>query len=443
MPSIQIHADATLNAQQNMLLKLVDDYGEAGNQHVTSAALWARPIIADFIAIVKERHHAIQLHAEQSHLISHDIVRGADHFLDDIIELVVSAYPRTASHSVRAITSKIRNDLAIARLDTKANFDKKKSALVAIDNAKPIETIRNEKMTSKKFQEFCQRHPEERDAVSGIVFSTPLFYTVAQQCARHRQHLDTASEGASGKEAIETYFDAFCRYWASFPHGHVYLGLAIKKLIHNDDLLKHVIRYRSDVEKLLLSYSPTVEIRKQVLQNVLKNNYLSLKGVVRIFAELPEGANINWRVDRAEFGVRRYQFISQNKNPETWDDSKNKTRSEVYEKLLDHYKYATALEKKIIVYALLESDGKRLQQLVCHAMGYSRTVVTKNIFHTSIKQDTAQFKIDMDELEKDVIEKIVANVNSGKTVESGAYNLAIEKLKQLIPSPSAMNSSFG
>ena len=122
MPSIQIHANATLNAQQAMLIKLSEDYGEIGNQHVTSAALWARPIIIDFIDIVKERHQAIRLHAEKQHAIDSEMVRGADLFLDELIELVVSAFPLTASHNVRSITSKIRNDLAIARIDTKRQY---------------------------------------------------------------------------------------------------------------------------------------------------------------------------------------------------------------------------------------------------------------------------------------------------------------------------------
>jgi hypothetical protein len=440
MPSIQIHVDAILNAHQAMLIKLAEEYGEIGNEHVTSAAFWAQPIIFDFIAIVKERHQAIRLHAEKQHAIDSEIVRGADLFLDELIELVVSAYPLTASHNVRSITSKIRNDLAIARIDTNASIDKKKSPLIPTER-KAIDTLRHEKMTSKKFKAFCQKNLVERDAVSGIVFSTPLFNTVARQCARDRQHIEIVNE-TTALDATETYFDAFRRYWLSFPHGHIYLALAIKKLIRNDDLLKHIIRYRADVKELLLIHSPTVDMRKQVLQNVLKNNYLSLKGVVGIFVVLPEGSNINWRVDRAEFGIRRYQFLSQNKSPDTWDHSRKKIRAEVYEKLFDHYWYATALEKKIIVYALLESHGKKLQRLVCQAMGYSRAELTKNIFHASIKQDTTQFKIDMAELEAEVIQKIIANVNASKTIESGAYNAIIDKLKQLIPSPYAIKSSF-
>ena len=241
------------------------------------------------------------------------------------------------------------------------------------------------------------------------------------------------------QKRILMHFDGIgCRF-----HMVIFIfALAIKKLIRNDDLLKHIIRYRADVKELLLTCSPTAEIRKQVLQNVLKNNYLSLKGVVSIFAVLPEGSNINWRVDRAEFGIKRYQFLSQNKSPDTWDNSRKKIHAEVYEKLFDHYRYATALEKKIIVYALLESNGKKLQQLVSQAMGYSRLELTKNIFHTSIKQDTTQFKIDMTELETEVIQKIIENVNADKTLESGAYNAIIEKLKQLIPSPYAIKSSF-
>jgi muramidase (phage lysozyme) len=48
----------------------------------------------------------------------------------------------------------------------------------------------------------------------------------------------------------------------------------------------------------------------------------------------------------------------------------------------------------------------------------------------------------MAELEAEVIQKIIANVNASKTIESGAYNAIIDKLKQLIPSPYAIKSSF-
>jgi hypothetical protein len=79
---------------------------------------------------------------------------------------------------------------------------------------------------------------------------------------------------------------------------------------------------------------------------------------------------------------------------------------------------------------------------VCQAMGYSRVDITRKIFHSSIRQDAAEIKVDIHELEAQVIQTLIATVNAGNTIESGAYNPIMGKLKQLIPSLYAVNSSF-
>jgi hypothetical protein len=460
MPFTQITANAALNAQETMLIQLADQYCEQGNHQVIGANQWVRPIIKDFITMVKERYQAIQKYAEQNRSIDHEVLRAADLFLDEVIELVVSAYPLAASYNVRSITSKIRNGLAIARLDVKAGIDKKNSSSTETSVTTGLEGLRNEKITCKKFREFCKHHPDESDAISGIVFTTSIFHNIALQCASRRENInsgitmrlsdlserkylsDKTSSIAAEKIARETYFDAFRRYWKSFQHSNIFLALAIKKMLADEVLLKRIIRYRVDVKELLLYCSPTIDMRKQVLSGVLLNHNLSLKMVAELFEGLPEGSNINWRVDRAAFGIKRYQITSRNKNPEAWEGSRKKIRSEVYEWLCEQYRYSSALERKIIIYALLESDGKKMQRLVCQAMGYSRVDITRKIFHSSIRQDAAEIKVDIHELEAQVIQTLIATVNAGNTIESGAYNPIMGKLKQLIPSLYAVNSSF-
>jgi hypothetical protein len=460
MPFTQTTADAALNAQQAMLIQLADQYCERGNHQVIGANRWVRPIIMDFIALVKERYEAIHKYAYKNHTIDHEVARAADLLLDEVIELVVSAYPLAASYNVRSITSKIRNNLAITRLDVKASIDKKNQSSTQKPAPSAIDGLRNEKMTSKKFREFCKHHPDESDAISGIVFTTPIFHGIALQCASRRENInskgttrlsdlsekkylsDKTLSNAAEKNVRETYFDAFRRYWKSFPHGNVYLGLAIKKMLSDEVLLKRVIRYRVDVKELLLFCSPTIEMRKQVLQGVLLNHNLSLKMVAGLFEGLPEGSNINWRIDRAAFGIKRYQITSGKKNPEAWEGSIKKIRSEVYEWLCEQYRYASALERKIIIYALLKSDGKKMQRLVCQAMGYSRVEITRKIFHSSLREDAAELKVDIHELDEQVIQKLIVTVNAGNTVESGAYQPIMGKLKQLIPTLYAVKSSF-
>jgi hypothetical protein len=460
MPFTQVAADAALHAQEAMLIQLADQYCERGNHQVIGANQWVRPIIVDFISLVKERYQAIQKYLEQNRIIDHEVARASDLFMDEVIELLVSAYPLAASYNVRSITSKIRNGLAITRLDVKASIDKKNPSSTETSMATGIDGLRNEKITSKKFRDFCKHHPDESDAISGIVFTTPIFHSIALQCASRRENINSSTTMRlsdlserkylsdkvlsipAEKNARETHFDAFRRYWKSFSHSNIYLGLAIKKMLGDEALLRRIIRYRVDVKELLLYCSPTIEMRKQVLQGVLLNNNLSLKMVAALFEGLPEGSNINWRVDRAAFGIKRYQITSRNKNPEAWESSRKKIRSEVYEWLCEQYRYSSALERKIIIYALLESDGKKMQRLVCQAMGYSRVEITQKIFHSSIRQDAAELKVDIHELEEQVIQKLVATVNAGCTVDSGAYNPIIDKLKQLIPSLYAVKSSF-
>lgn len=441
--------NSKLNVQKDSLVKLGEEFCEDGNQYVISAGIWLRPVILDFIQMVQDRYTAIKKYAEVNNTIDPDIVHAADDFYDDAVDALLRMYPLAVRHLVRGITSQIRNDLAITRLDTKAEIDEK------VFNGAPSdeEICKQDKLWKdtvteingepEKFINFIRENSPCRDAVCEEIFNGNYF-NLATQFANERVRDETAKiqRYSDGHNPVyktpvpENYFDAFRRYWLALPLGNLYLAIATQKMLQDQALLEHVIRYRVDVKELLLGHLPTLELRKQAIQFIFKNDYLDCRNVSRLYDYLPEGKNINWRVDFAIYGVKKYlnhpHEDKEMSQPE-WDKSKQKTRADSFEKLLEQYKSASTFVKKVLVYSLLLSEGKKLQQQVYRYMGYSRADVAKKELRESLRRDVEFMKIDFETLETEIIREIVKIANTKKTYASGAYAGVLEKLTELTP----------
>jgi hypothetical protein len=432
-----------LLTHRNALLNLGDEFGEAGNQYVTSAGKWLRPVINDFIETVQERYESIAAYAETNSTINPEIVQAADEFFDQAVETILQIYPLPVRSKVRGITSQIRNELAILRIDTKSMIDNKsqgnkekheqdadwKTKIIAINN-NPVE-----------LKKFFQNEKFYNNAAAYIIFNnvaldnneaTADFNQLAMQCSNEIE----ANPAQPDKTTTENHFNAFRRYWLSLPAGNLLLAMAINKMLADQALLEHIIRQRNDIKELLFTCLPTVEQRKHAIQFILESDYLDARGIARLYDFLPEGNKVNSRVDAAVFGVKKYLQHSPDLSGVhiEWDNSKQKIRAETYQKILEQYNGANPFMKKIIVYALLQSDGKKLQRQVYRIMGYAQLESAKKNFRDSIRFDAERIKINFNQLNEEVITTIIKNTNAKKTYESGAYKKVLEQLKKLIPS---------
>jgi hypothetical protein len=456
--------NAKLNLQQNTLIKLGDEFGEPGNQYVMGANTWLRGVITDFIDVVRERHIAILKYAAGNINMDPEIVGPADNFYNLLVDVIIQAYPLPVRGQVRGVTSQIRNDLAIVRLDTKEMIAQRIAGGAAKtvspnDDAEWKKILIKAQSSPAEYKTFCERNWAFADAVNDLVFvpqdgRQSYFAKLALQCARLRIRDDSAevvrfsdvvsndyrsqSVGASKVYQTldtETKFDAFRRYWKSLPHGNLFLALAIKNLLADKKLLKQIIKRSLDLKELLFACLPTVELRHAALNAVLSADHLTLKVVAGIYDFLPEGGKVNWRVNFAVHGINHYlnKPHDDKKFKQGWDNSLQKNRAEVYANILHQYQDALPFVKKVIVHALLENTGGVLQQMVCKVMGYYDVEMAKKLFRDSIKHDAAQMKVDLLELNETVIEKINRQIDSRKKFESGAYGSALQKLQELIP----------
>jgi hypothetical protein len=441
-----------LHLQRDSLIKLGEEFCETGNQNLISADEWLRPVINDFIQMVQDRYTAIAKYAESNCTLAPDIVHAADEFYDEAVNALLRIYPLAVRHLVRGITSQIRNDLAINRLDTKAEIDEKifngaaADTILSSQDARWQDIVKEINAEPEKFKDFILTNSSARDAICDMVFKGN-FFTLATQIANERIRDETAKvvrytdsmnrSGQSYKTPLpENYFDAFRRYWLSLPLGNLYLAVAIQKMLQDQALLEHIIRYRVDVKELLLGHLPTAELRKQAIQIIFKDDYLDTRTISRLFEGLPEGQNVNWRADFAIYGVKKYLHHPHEDNGIShaeWEKSTYKIRAETYEKLLEQYKNAPSFVKKIIIYALLLSNGKKLQQLVYRYLGYSRADIAKKELRASLRQDAEQMKVDFERLDNEIIKEVVKTANTKKTFASGAYTGVLDKLKELNP----------
>jgi hypothetical protein len=434
-----------LLTHRDALLNLGDEFGEAGNQYVTSAGKWLRPVINDFIETVQDRYDSIATYAETNTTINPEIVRAADEFFDDAVETILKIYPMPVRSKVRGITSQIRNELAILRIDTKAVVDEKaaKQKTESVDHdadwKNKIIAINND---PAEFKKFLQNEKFYSNAAAHIIFNNialanqdtaPDFNKLAMQCAKEKTE---ATATPQSKETAANSFTTFRQYWLSLPAGNLLLAMAINKMLADQSLLEHFIRHRNDVKELLLNCLPTVESRKQAIQFILASDYMDPRSIARLFDLLPEGNKVNSRVDAALYGIKKYLQQSPDLSAVhiEWDNSKQKIRAETYLKILEHYNNANPFMKKIIVYALLQSEGKKLQQTVYRIMGYTQLDMAKKNFRDSIRFDAERMKIDFNQLNEEVIHTIIKNTNAKKTYESGAYKPVLDQLKKLIPS---------
>jgi hypothetical protein len=435
-----------LLAHRDALIKLGDEFGEPGNQYEISAGEWLRPVIMDFIQTVQDRYDSIAKFAENNTTIQKEIVHAADEFFDSAVETILRVYPAPVRSKVRGITSQIRNELAILRIDTKSlveeklaqNIDSEESVKQDVDWKKKIVAINNDPI---KFKAFLENEKAYGTAAAYIIFSNVMltdpehsanFYKLALECTK-RDKQNEASDNQDAKR--ENHYDAFRRYWLSLPAGNLLLAMATKKLLEDQALLEHVIRRRIDIKNLLLNYLPTVELRHHAIQLILKCNYLDSRNVSRLYDLLPEGNKVNGRIDAALYGIKKY--LAQPASATTdieWDNSKQKIRAETFEKLLDNSAKTPAFVKKVIVYALLLSEGKKLQHQVYRIMGYPQLDVARKNFKDSIRFDAERMKIDFNQLSEEVIHTIITNTNAKKTFESGAYSKPLEKLAKLTTS---------
>jgi hypothetical protein len=431
-----------LLTHRNALLNLGDEFGETGNQYVTSAGKWLRPVINDFIETVQDRYDSIAAYAETNSTINPEIVQAADEFFDHAVETILQIYPLPVRSKVRGITSQIRNELAILRIDTKNMLDKtpakKETHEQDVDWKKKIIAINNDPIELKKLL-----HNEKfyTNAAAYIIFNnvslddggaTADFNKLAMQCS----NVIEANPAQPDKTTTENHFNAFRRYWLSLPAGNLLLAIAINKMLDDQALLEHIIRQRNDIKELLFTCLPTIEQRKQAIQFILQSDYLDGRGIARLYDYLPEGNKVNSRVDAAVYGIKKYLQHSPDLSGVhiEWDNSKQKIRAETYQKILEQHNSANPFMKKIIVYALLQSDGKKLQQQVYRIMGYSQLELAKKNFRESIRVDAERMKINFNQLNEEVIHTIIKNTNAKKTYESGAYKTVLEQLKKLIPS---------
>ncbi|MES2219291.1 MAG: hypothetical protein V4501_12885 [Pseudomonadota bacterium] len=456
-----------LLTHRDALIKIGDEFGEAGNQYVIRAGVWLRPVITDFIQMVQDRYDSISSYAETNSTIQKEIVHASDEFFDNAVETLLRVYPTPVRSRVRGITSQIRNEMAILRIDTKAVVEEKlirdASKFVSHDTdwQKKIVAINND---PAQFKVFLESQKPYRSAAAYILFNNVMltdaehsanFYKLAMQSANQRirntatqtlRENEITNNNFLNHEAISTqtyqghtpenYFDAFRRYWLSLPAGNLLFAMAVKKLLDDQALLEHVIRYRVDVKELLFNCLPTTELRRQAIQFILKSDYLDSRCISRLYDELPEGTKVSSRVDAAFYGVQKYlsQPPGLNTDHIEWDNSKQKIRAETFQKILSYYAKASPFIKKVIVYALLLCEGKKLQSQVYRIMGYSQLEVAKKTLRDSIRFDAERMKIDFNQINEDVIHTIIKNTNAKKTFESGVYVKALDKLGKLIPS---------
>jgi hypothetical protein len=456
---------ARLYIHRDALLKLGDEFGEIGNQYVISAGTWLHPVITDFIQLVQERYDSIAHYAQSKHTISPEIVRAADDFFDEAVELILRIYPLAVRSKVRGITSQIRNELAILRIDTKSML--LEPEVITADEAdyarqtatwkSKINAINND---PQRFKEFLETEKSLRSSACHIILqsvelqtntkTTPTsFYKLAIQASNSGQrtprkktlrHGEVPAHNNAGQKS-EKYFAAFKRYWSSLPAGNLLLAMAIHKMVEDQSLLEQIIRYRADVKTLLIDCLPTVELRHRAVLAILNADYLDSRCISRLFDFLPEGKKVNGRVDAALFGVKKYlsQPHGENALHIEWDTSKQKIRAETFLHLLDYYANAKPFVKKVVIYTLLLSDGKKLQQQVYRIMGYAQLETAKKNLRESIHFDAELMKINFNQISEEVIQPIIQNTNAKKSFESGAYTKAMNKLVELTPSSQEMS----
>jgi hypothetical protein len=448
MPNTLEVTNTKLDIQQKSLLRLSYEFGESGNHCVVSVGNWLHPIIIDMVNIIRNRHAAIAKYAEHDETIDKEIVAAADNFLDDVFSILIETFSPIVRGQARGIMSQMRNDLAIARLDAKTDIQERiiagniLQAHYAGEDENFKKTLSTIEITPNTYKKFAQLKSPYKEA---IYFSTFHDWVLPNNSISHFFKLATECSSAKmNTNSKRTPYENFCRYWLALPDGNLLFAVAVKYLLDDDRLIRSILCHKKDIRKLLTTYLPTALQRQQTIKKLLRNDYLDVKYITQSYAYLPESKKVDWCVDFADYGIKKYQAMPHHEKDHAihWDGSKQKIRAETYDNLLTHYQYATAFEKKVIVYALLNGSGIQLQHQVHKVMGYRTLAGAKKSLQESIKHDADQMKLNLNELEQGIIQQIIKTANTKKPFSSGAYNQVMEKLHELIPHPEVINSSF-
>ncbi len=395
------------------------------------------------------------------------LIKETESLLEDAVQVVVDSFPIECSQEANKKIAKVKADLVVIKQ-------------AAINKAKETSTDEQEKWRAqlekivhqKGFDASVLLHalnqydrPVQVMMLNTIMYDDKLFHqvvlgenirNVSLFCDKFPDYADAVfsklkKDNALFLELTKEGYQSFSKALEQFPK--LYKHIAIKKLLTYERALENAMQDAQNLVAFLMDIDDAA-LKFKVVDRLLANEKIRsnvFKDISDIYRHLcmfyhddiKQKAGEDWMILKASVGLAQYLSKTDSRflNKKT-DVKQDGIQAKMYDILLTQYA-ETPLEKKIVIYAILENNqDKLLQEYVCNAMEMVRLseknmhhqdkiADIKNYLESSIKNELTHLGLTMSQLMSGVIDKINAEANGGKAIQTKTYEKLIGYWRKL------------